>query len=186
MQKDNHKLNYNWIISTSLIAFLISLFFTLFSEIIISNINIFLGILLVLFFILIGIIFDIIGIATTLANIKPFHAMNSRKMKGANIAIVLKKNAPLVASYANDVIGDICGIISGSTSIIISIIIATKLNINPFGISILFTSIVASVTIGGKAIGKVYAINNSNNILYNFSKFISYIPYLEKIIIKTS
>ena len=141
---------------------------------------------LVFFFIFIGIIFDIIGLATTLANIKPFHSMNSRKMKGAKIAIILKRNAPLVATYANDVIGDICGIISGSTCIIISIIIATKLNVNSFGISILFTSIVASITIGGKAIGKVYAINKSNNILYNFSKLISYIPYIEKWIIKTN
>ena len=35
-------------------------------------------------------------------------------------------------------------------------------------------AIIASLTIGGKAIGKSFAVNNSNEILYNFAKFVSY------------
>ena len=40
--------------------------------------------------------------------------------------------------------------------------------------TLLTTAIVASLTIGGKAIGKSFAINNCDIILYKFSKFVSY------------
>ena len=43
-----------------------------------------------------------------------YHAMSSKKIKGAKKAVSFKKNADKVSSFCNDVIGDICGIISGS------------------------------------------------------------------------
>ena len=44
---------------------------------------------------------------------------------------------------------------------------------NKFIISLVVTATVASLTISGKAIGKSYAINKSNLILYKFSKSVS-------------
>jgi len=99
--------------------------------------------------------------------------MNSRKVRGADIAVLFKKNADKVSSFCNDVVGDICGIISGTSSSIIAINLAPLTPFNKFYVIIFVTSTVAALTIGGKAIGKSIAINNSNTILYDFSKVVS-------------
>ena len=78
-------------------------------------------ILLVIIFI--GIIFDIVGVAVTSADEKPFHSMAARKVSGAQEAITLLRNAERVSSICNDVIGDICGVISGSASAAIAAIV---------------------------------------------------------------
>jgi len=124
-------------------------------------------------FILLGILFDIIGVSVTTADEAVFHSMNSRKVKGANIAVKFKKNADKVSSFCCDVIGDICGIISGAAATTIAAILVTKFNLNPLFTSLTVAAIIASLTIGGKAIGKSFAINKSDIILYEFAKFIS-------------
>ena len=174
------KSNYKWVIQTTLMAFIISLIFSFISEITIPNVNIYIGIVLVIPFILIGIIFDIIGIAVASADVKPFHSMNAKKVKGSDIAVELIKNAAKVSSFCNDVVGDICGIISGSASAIISVIISTTTHINIFVVTLVTTSLIAALTIGGKALGKTFAINKSNIIIYESSKFISYFYKLKK------
>lgn len=174
------KSNYKWVIQTTLMAFIISLIFSFISETTIPNVNIILGIVLLILFILIGIIFDIIGIAVASADVKPFHSMNAKKVKGSDIAVELIKNAAKVSSFCNDVVGDICGIISGSASAIISVIISTTTHINIFIVTLVTTSLIAALTIGGKALGKTFAINKSNIIIYESSKFISYFYKLKK------
>ncbi|HHU54294.1 MAG TPA: hypothetical protein GXZ63_00555 [Mollicutes bacterium] len=174
------KSNYKWVIQTTLMAFIISLIFSFISETTIPNVNIILGIVLLITFILIGIIFDIIGIAVASADVKPFHSMNAKKVKGSDIAVELIKNAAKVSSFCNDVVGDICGIISGSASAIISVIISTTTHINIFVVTLVTTSLIAALTIGGKALGKTFAINKSNIIIYESSKFISYFYKLKK------
>lgn len=169
--KKKQKFNYNWIIKITLLAFLISGIFSSFSEIFVKNVNIYIAILILLLFIGIGILFDMIGVAVTSASEEPFHSMSSRKVKGAKQAVYLKKNADKVSSFCNDVIGDICGIISGSVGVTIALYLSNYINI--FVSSLLITSIISALTIGGKALFKSIAINSSNEILYNFAKFIS-------------
>lgn len=171
--KRKEKSNYNWIIKITVLAFLISLFFSFASESVIPNVNIIVGIILVLLFILIGVLFDMVGIAVTAADEAPFHSMNSRKVKGAKVGVIFKKNADKVSSFCNDVIGDVCGIISGSAGAIIASNLSSIFNIDVFVITLLITALIAALTIGGKAIGKSIAINNSNVILYEFAKIVS-------------
>ena len=113
-----------------------------------------------------------IGVAVQAADVAPFHSMNSRKIKGADIAVKFKKNADKVSSFCNDVIGDICGIISGTAGSIIALKISNLLSLNSFYTILFITALISSLTIGGKAIGKSIAINKSNyifqiNDLYN-------------------
>lgn len=170
----NKKLvDYNWIIKITIATFFISLVFSLVSETIIPNANIFISIILVLLFIGIGILFDIIGVSVTVADIKTFNSMSSKNIKGAKLAVKLIKNAEKVSSFCNDVIGDICGIISGSTSASIALIVSSKFDFNLLLISLIITAIVASLTIGGKAIGKSIAINKSDSIIYKFSSLLA-------------
>lgn len=173
-EKQNKKrADWRWIIKITLLAFIISFGFSFTSEMIIPNVNILVGILLVIVFIFLGVLFDMVGVAVTAADEKPFHSMNSRKVKGADVAVKLKKNADKVASFCNDVVGDICGVVSGSAGAIIAISLSNILSIDKFMITLMVTSIIAALTIGGKAIGKSYAMNKSNIILYRFAKTIA-------------
>lgn len=177
---NKNKTEWKWIIQITSIAFMISFIFSFTSEMVIPNVNIVIGILLLVIFILLGVLFDMIGVAVTAADEKPFHSMNSRKVKGADIAVKFKKNADKVASFCNDVVGDICGVVSGSAGAIIALSLSNLLHMDKFIITLLVTSLIAALTIGGKAIGKSYAMNKSNIILYQFAKTISYFYRVKK------
>lgn len=168
-----------WIVKIILIAFIVALIFAIISETIIPKVNIILGIIILIVFIILGVIFDMVGVAVTAADPTPFYSMASRKVKCANIAVKLKKNANKVSSFCNDVIGDICGVISGSVGVIISTTLSQTFNMDKLAVSLFVTSIIAALTIGTKAMSKTYAINKANIILYKFSKFI-YIFYKGK------
>ena len=107
----------NWPLIVTILAFTISLLFSFMSESVMPKVGIIVGILISIPFIFIGIIFDMIGVAVTSSNEEPLHAMSSKKIKGAKKAVSFKKNADKVSSFCNDVIGDICGIISGSAGV---------------------------------------------------------------------
>lgn len=166
--------NSKWIMKITLIAFIISFVFSFISEMALNNTGTVIGIIILFVFILLGVLFDMIGVAVTAADEKPIHSMNARKVRGANIATIFKKNADKVSSFCNDVVGDICGIISGSAGVVIAASLTKITKIEPIYISLMVTSVIAALTIGGKALGKGFAIKNSNNILYGFSKFVSY------------
>jgi len=172
--KDKKKTDKKWVLTISIISFLISLLFSFIGETIIPNSHIFISTILVFAFIALGIIFDMIGIAVTVADIKTFNSMATKKVKGAKTAVKLIKNAPKVSSFCNDVIGDICGIISGSTGLSIAIVISNKFDFPILIVTLLITAFIASLTIGGKALGKSIAMNKSNVILFNFVKVISF------------
>lgn len=171
--KDKKKVDTKWVITISILSFFISLLFSFIGETIIPNAFIGISIFLIFAFIFLGILFDMIGIAVTVADLKTFNSMATKRVHGARLAVKFIKNAHKVSSFCNDVIGDICGIISGSTGVSVAIIISEKFNINILIITLLITALIASLTIGGKAIGKSYAINNSNKILYRFVEVLS-------------
>ena len=174
----NKKLiDIKWIAIITASAFLISIVFSLLSEIVISNVGTLVSITLLFLVILIGVIFDMIGISVTVADINTFNSMASKRVRGANLAVKFIKNAEKLSSFCNDVIGDICGIISGALSTSISVILVTKFRFNLLLTTLFITGLVAALTIGGKALGKSFAINKSNVILFQFSKLISFIKF---------
>ncbi len=173
-KKNKKKYDTKWILLVIAISIVISILFSLISESLMPNVNLIIGIIIMLLFIIIGIIFDILGVSVTVANIKPYHSMAAKKIKGAKVAVSLSKNASRVSSIFCDIVGDICGIVSGSAGVYIAIKISEILNINLLYSSLIITGLISGLTIGGKAIGKDYAINNGTTILYKFSKFLSF------------
>ena len=171
--KDKKLIDYGWIIKICLVTFIISLSFSFIGETMIPNVHIVMSFILLIFFIFLGIIFDIIGVSVTVADIRVFNSMAAKKVKGASLAVKLIKNSDKVSSFFNDVIGDICGIVSGSTAATIAILTSKQLNINLLIVTLLMTAIVSTLTIGGKAIGKSIAINKCDSILYSFVKILS-------------
>ena len=171
--KQKQKVDKKWILTITSIAFTISLLLSLISELIIPNVFIIVSIILVLIFILLGIIFDIIGVAVSTSDDKSFHSMASQKVIGSKTAINFIKNKEKVSSFCHDVIGDICGVVSGSCGLSIDIKLSNILNINPVLTTILITSIISALTIGGKAIGKTYALTKNNQIVYKTAKIMN-------------
>lgn len=167
------KSNTKWLITITLLAFTISFVFSLISELTLSKVNLVIGVLILILFIAIGIIFDMVGVAVTSTTESPLNAMSSKKIKGAKKAVSFKKNADKVSSFCNDVIGDICGIISGSAGVTITATISETYNLDIFWVGLVITAIIASLTIGGKAVSKSIAMKNSNKIVYITAKVIS-------------
>ena len=159
----------NWPLIVTILAFTISLLFSFMSESVMPNV----GIMILILFIFIGIIFDMIGVAVTSSNEEPLHAMSSKKIKGAKKAVSFKKNADKVSSFCNDVIGDICGIISGSAGVSVAKGLASTFNLNIFYTGLIVTALIAALTIGGKAFCKRIAIDNNHKIVYMTAKVIS-------------
>ena len=117
-------------------------------------------------FIALGIVFDMVGVAVTAADPRPFHSMAAHKEKGGKEAIRLLKNANQVSSFCNDVVGDICGIVSGSTAAVIVTQLQRDLSTHSVLLSIGITALISGITIGGKALGKTVAINDCTNVVY--------------------
>lgn len=167
------KSNNRWVIIVTSIAFVLSLLMTLVTTIVLKNVGVTISMVVTFLFILLGIIFDIIGVAATCANKEVFHSMAARKVRGGKVGVSLIKNASKVSSICCDVVGDICGIISGSAGVTLVAIIIKITNINDLLVSLIVTALISSVTIGGKAIGKSLAINKSNEVIIIVSKMLS-------------
>ena len=170
---NKNKTEWNWIFKVVLISFTLSIAMSYVSTTTIPNINIIAGTVVTLLFIGLGILFDIIGVAVTSADEKVFNSMTARKIKGASLAVKMKKSAPKVSSLCCDIVGDTCGIISGTATATIATSLSKITHINILLVTLLSSAIAASLTIGGKAIGKSFAMNKSNIILYEFAKIIS-------------
>ncbi|MDD6264346.1 MAG: hypothetical protein PUA97_04505 [bacterium] len=168
------KTEYKWMLKIVLIAFALSFCLSYVSQVTIPNLSLFFGILITLLFIGIGILFDIIGVSVTSSDETVFHSMNSRKVPGADIAVKFKKNASKVSNFCCDVVGDVCGIISGTAATAIATILANQFNWSLLFTGLFVAAIVAALTIGGKALGKGFAINKSDIILYQFAKTVSH------------
>lgn len=164
----------NWFFKISIAAFLISTMVSMISSKILEDVNLVVAFLMLLVIIIIGIIFDMIGISVTAADETPFHAMASRKTPGARQAIHLIRNANKVSSFCNDVVGDICGVLSGSIGALVVIEMSQKFRWEQAAfMGFLITGLIASLTIGGKALGKTLAIEKSNSIVYKVSQILS-------------
>ena len=100
-----------WIIQVFIISFILSAIFSGLSSLL-SDINVIVLFVIILIVIGIGILFDMIGVAALTAEEAPFHAMSSKKIKEAGACINLLKNNTKVSSICNDIVGDICGIVS--------------------------------------------------------------------------
>lgn len=157
--------NMKWVIQSFVITFILSIVFSYVSTNGVSNLSLIPAILILVLVIIVGIFFDIIGVAVTVANEGEFHAKATKKVKGSKDSIKLIKNAPKVANICADVIGDICGVLSGAISALISIKITTELQM-PFDIQFALSALVSALTVSGKAFGKEIANKNSTNIVH--------------------
>lgn len=171
-KKERNK-TIRWVVTIFFVTIFISAFISFVSNELMAISTIYVAFVILLIIILIGIIFDVIGMAVASADEKPFHSMAARKVPGAQEAIKLLRSAEKVSSICNDVIGDICGVVSGSASAAIAAQVLAKFSFSwPMVISLLMSALVAGLTVGGKAIGKTFAINSCTTIVHTVGKII--------------
>ena len=171
-KKERNK-TIRWVVTIFLVTILVSGTISFLSDLIMESSTMAVAFLILLFIVLIGILFDVIGMAVATADEKPFHSMASRKVNGAQECIRLLRNAERVSSICNDVVGDICGVVSGSASATIAAQVLRNFEFSfPQMVTLLMSALVAGLTVGGKAIGKTFAINSCTKIVYGVGRVI--------------
>ena len=164
---------YQWAAVVFLLAVVISAALSLASQALLSGTGLFAALGILSVFILLGIIFDMIGMAAASADLKILNSMASHKVRGAKEAIILVKNASRVSSVCNDVVGDICGIVSGVTGAVIVLYLSSYWeNLPGILLSVGVTALISGLTIGGKALSKTYAIRRGTQVIWWTGRFL--------------
>lgn len=165
-----------WPLAVLLISLALSFIFSFSSELLLNDASLIIALIVIVVFVILSIIGDMIGVAVTAAKIHPYTAMASRKVRGAMEAISLVKNADKVASIFADILGDICGILSGACGVCITTVLVLNSNNNMISVLIasLVSSTIAAVIIFGKSITKKYSIIHCQQIILIFGKFLSF------------
>ena len=176
-KRSGSAVNVRWILTICTVSFLLSVMMSYVSERALNSVGNAVAFLILLLFILIGILFDIIGVAATAATEKRFHSMAARKVPGAKQSIWIVRNAEKVGSFCNDVVGDISGIISGATSAIIIARLIHGTDVVSVLLSLAITGGVAALTIGGKALGKTVGISHSEDIVAVVGRILAFLPW---------
>ncbi|QSO53339.1 hypothetical protein JZ785_05575 [Alicyclobacillus curvatus] len=128
----------------------------------------YIGAFVVFIIVLVGALFDMLGVAAAAARETPFHAMASKRVFGAKRAIFIVRNAEKVSSLASDVVGDIAGVLSGAGALAVAVQLQRAIGTSGWRgevVVILLTALVTSITVGAKAIGKTIAIHSPTPIV---------------------
>ena len=153
-QHDNTKKD-RWYIKITITTFILAVVFSTISEFTVSKSGIIIAILLLLFLIVLSILFDGIAVATTSCDISLIMALLARGVPYSKQAIMLVKNAGKVSNICADVIGDICGIISGACgATIIAQLLENSNEPKQIFYAIIMSSVIAALTVGGKGFVK--------------------------------
>lgn len=170
-----------WVVKIIIITFILAAGFGLVAEVFISNLSLVAAVFILIALVIVGIVFDIIGVAVATCDETPLIAMSAKKIEKARYALPLIKNADVVSNICNDVIGDVCGIVSGSAGATIALkIILSNPTVPELVITILVSSLIAAGTVGGKALGKKVAMNKNKEIVIFVGGIINFFKFKKK------
>ena len=180
-KKERNK-TIRWVIIIFLVTIVISGTISFVSDELMETSPLWVAFLILFVIVLLGIVFDIIGVAVTSADEKPFHSMAARKVPGGVEAIRLLRSAERVSSICNDVVGDICGVVSGAAAATIAGNVLRNFDGSWQNIvSLAMSALVAGLTVAGKAIGKTVAIKSCTNIVSKVGKILYFFNHLQEL-----
>lgn len=160
-----------WGLSVLLMSFILTTVFSLLTEIAIKGSPAYICVIVLLVLLVLNIGCDILANAIVSCKPDDYHAMASKKIKGAKRAVKFCKNAEKLSSIFADVIGDICGIVSGAAGTALVAYFAVYGNLASLIASIVISAIIGALTVGGKALCKPFAIKYNKKIVFAFAKF---------------
>jgi CBS domain containing-hemolysin-like protein len=169
-----------WSIFIFILTFVLACIFSVTSTIILEGVGWGAGMFIVFVIMLVGIVFDMMGIASTAAREAPFNAMAAARVRGARHALMVVRSADRFSNFCNDVVGDVCGIISGAASAIVILKLLQAAAVEGqatayTAVTVLFTALVSAMTVGGKALGKTFAITHSTQIMLLVGKLFHFL-----------
>ena len=153
-----------WVLTVVILSFALSVVMSVLTSLFVDSAGLLVALLALIVLISIGVITDVIGTAVTSADEQPFIAMASKRIRGAKQALQLIRKAERVSSLLNDVVGDIVGVVSGSAGSVIALYLAA-MGLPTAVASVLIAAFTSAFMIGGKAVGKSIAIEQSANIV---------------------
>ena len=173
---------YKWAFKMFIISLCLSSLFSLFSKTVLSQLGAVIACFTIALFIFISVVFDMIGIAVTSADEDFFKTQLAQNVPGSEVALRLKKNYEKVCSFCADVVGDICGILSGAAGACIILSLARNISHPSIVvlISTLVSSLIAGLTILLKALMKGHAIKNANKIILKLGRIIDKIFFYKR------
>ena len=174
MKKDN------WLYKVFLLTFFLAAIFSAVTSYMSENFNNIVLLIILLVVIFIGILFDMIGVSVLTSKESTFHAMASRKIKGSREALYLVKNSTTLSSVFCDVIGDICGIVSGGLGTVLTINMCNMFDLSLGITTIIVTAVISSLTVGFKAVSKKIATNNCDSIVFTAAKIMYFLGIRSK------
>ena len=169
-----------WVVFIIIWTILLGGTISLLSDLLLKDAGVLVAFVILILIITFGVVLDTVGTAVTAASETPFHSMAAKKVPGAKLAVRLVRNADKVSNFCNDVIGDICGIVSGSAAGIITVKVAQEYSMGEMSaekalLSAAMGALVAAGTVGGKAMGKNIAIKYSNDIVFKVAQLVNMI-----------
>ena len=166
----------SWGLGVLFLSFALTVLFSFLTEISIKGSPVYICVIVLIVLLILNIGCDMLANAIITCQPTAFHAMASNKIKGAKRAVTLCKNATKLGSIFADVIGDICGIVSGAAGTALVVYIAAKTNGDIWEItaSIGVSAVIGALTVGGKAICKHFAIKYNKQIVFSFAKFLTF------------
>jgi CBS domain containing-hemolysin-like protein len=116
--------------------------------------------------IVLGILLDMVGLAAASASEAPFHARAAKGAPEARAAVQLIRHAEVVSSVCNDLVGDVCGTVSGgAVAALVLRLVLVRSRLDGQLLTALALSVVAAVTVGGKAAAKRFALDHADVVL---------------------
>lgn len=132
----------------------------------VGRVGLFPAFAIILAIILVGVVFDIVGVAAAAADEHPFHAMAAKRIPGARQAMALVRRADRVATFAVDLVGEITAAISGAAGAAVVFRLASGHGYPEALTSTVVIASIAALTVGAKAAIKAIAIRRANAIIF--------------------
>lgn len=169
--KKRKKSPWAWPIKATVISLVLAAVFSLLAEVSLSGAHIAIAVVLLVVLIAVSIFFDMLGLAVASCDPVALNSMAARKVRGAKHALHLAQNAGVVSSVFNDIVGDSIGIITGVCGAALAYQLASALSgWAAIAISVAVSSVIAALTIGGKAAMKQVALRHSTPIVLGLGK----------------
>lgn len=174
--RNNRILSHRYVLLVGLGSFILTVVFSVLAETLTRGLR---SIVFAFFFLLIvvvlNILADILGTASTAASESSFHARAAQKVAGAQQGFVLVRNADKVANIANDVIGDIAATLSGAMgmSLVFQIVYLWP-HLDQSLLAVVATAAIAALTVAGKAAGKQLALARADEVVFLAGRVLAY------------
>lgn len=163
-----------WGISVFFLSFVLTVIFSFLTEVSVKGSPAYVCVIVLLVLLILNIGCDVLANAIMSISPEAFHAMASNKIKGAKRAVTFCRNATKLSSIFADVIGDICGIVSGAAGAALVTIVATTGTTGELIASIGISAAIGALTVGGKAVFKHFAVKFNKQIVFGFAKFTTF------------